>query len=72
MQRFFLLLNRFWVMPAFVLKKMIMNNFTTQEVDEDIADSIDFMVERVSETLFFSSIYSRFTRNVTYLKNQQL
>ena len=36
-------------MPAFVLKKMIMNNFTTQEVDEDIADSIDFMVERVSE-----------------------
>ena len=37
-------------MPAFVLKKMIMNNFTTQEVDEDIADSIDFMVERVSET----------------------
>ena len=50
---FFVLLNRFWVMPAFVLKKMIMNNFTTQEVDEDIADSIDFMVERVSETLFF-------------------
>ena len=35
-------------MPAFVLKKMIMNNFTAQEVDEDIADSIDFMVERVS------------------------
>ncbi|RMX58213.1 hypothetical protein pdam_00000029 [Pocillopora damicornis] len=39
--------SSFWVMPAFVLKKMIMNNFTTQEVDEDIADSIDFMVERV-------------------------
>ena len=45
-------------MPAFVLKKMIMNNFTTQEVDEDIADSIDFMVERVSETLFF---FTQFT-----------
>ena len=55
---FFVLLNRFWVMPAFVLKKMIMNNFTTQEVDEDIADSIDFMVERVSETLFF---FTQFT-----------
>lgn len=41
--------NSFWVMPAFVLKKMIMNNFTTAEVDEDIADSIDFMVERVSK-----------------------
>ena len=26
---------------------MIMNNFNTEEVDEDIADSIDFMVERV-------------------------
>ncbi|KAK2555317.1 Maspardin [Acropora cervicornis] len=38
--------STFWVMPAFVLKKMIMNNFTVQEVDEDIADSIDFMVER--------------------------
>ena len=40
-------------MPAFLLKKMIMNNFTTQEVDEDIADSIDFMVERVSVKLCF-------------------
>ena len=49
-------------MPAFVLKKMIMNNFTTQEVDEDIADSIDFMVERVSETFVFKSIYSSFNR----------
>ena len=34
-------------MPAFLLKKMIMNNFTSTEVDVDIADSIDFMVERV-------------------------
>ena len=55
-------------MPAFVLKKMIMNNFTTQEVDEDIADSIDFMVERVSESFVFTSIYSSFNRNVTYFK----
>ena len=69
---FFVLLNRFWVMPAFVLKKMIMNNFTTQEVDEDIADSIDFMVERVSESFVFTSIYSSFNRNVTYFKNQEL
>ena len=69
---FFVLLNRFWVMPAFVLKKMIMNNFTTQEVDEDIADSIDFMVERVSESFVFRSIYSSFNRNVTYFKNQEL
>ena len=43
-------------MPAFLLKKMIMNNFTTEEVDGDIADSIDFMVERVSEMHFFDSL----------------
>ena len=59
-------------MPAFVLKKMIMNNFTTQEVDEDIADSIDFMVERVSGSFVFKSIYSSFNINVTYFKNQEL
>ena len=35
-------------MPGFYLKKMIMENFTSKEVDPDIADSIDFMVENVS------------------------
>lgn len=34
-------------MPGFYLKKMVMENFTTKEVDADIADSIDFMVENV-------------------------
>ena len=51
-----LFLNSFWVMPAFLLKKMIMNNFTTEEVDVDIADSIDFMVERVSEMALFNKL----------------
>lgn len=46
-------------MPAFVLKKMIMNNFTTAEVDEDIADSIDFMVERVSKMHMYHLKLSR-------------
>lgn len=40
---------RFWFMPSFLLKKMIMNNFNVNIVDEDIADSIDFMVERVRD-----------------------
>ena len=38
-------------MPSFLLKKMIMSNFNVNIVDEDIADSIDFMVERVRGVL---------------------
>ena len=33
---------------GFLLKKMIMDNFQVSEVDPDVADAIDFMVERVS------------------------
>ena len=40
------------MLPAFVLKKMIMNNFSGEEVDEDIADSIDFMVEKASNSSY--------------------
>jgi hypothetical protein len=35
-------------MPGFYLKRMVMDNFNSKEVDPDIADSIDFMVENVS------------------------
>ena len=34
-------------MPGFMLKRMVMGNFTAAEVDPDIADSIDFLVEKV-------------------------
>jgi maspardin len=34
-------------MPALVLKKMVMGNFDKGVVDEEIADSIDFMVQSV-------------------------
>ncbi len=40
--------QRYWLLPGFVLKKMIMDNFSSEEVDPDIADSIDFLVEKVS------------------------
>lgn len=36
------------MLPAVVLKKMVMGNFEAKKTDADIADSIDFMVERVS------------------------
>jgi len=42
------------MLPALVLKKMIMGNFTNSKVDVGIADSIDFMVERVSSTALLS------------------
>ena len=35
-------------MPAFAIKRMLMANYTEEEVEAQIADSIDFMVERVS------------------------
>lgn len=37
----------FWIMPALVLKRMVMGNFSTDKVDPGIVDAIDFMVERV-------------------------
>lgn len=37
----------FWLLPSLVLKRMLMGNFTCEKVDKRIAESIDFMVERV-------------------------
>lgn len=39
-------------MPSLVLKKMVMGGFDKGLVDSDIADSIDFMVESVSEYIY--------------------
>lgn len=39
--------HRFWVLPATLLKKMIIGRFPRKLMDSYIADSIDFMVERV-------------------------
>ena len=45
-------------MPGFYLKKMVMENFTSKEVDPDIADSIDFMVENVcTNTQLYYNLY---------------
>ncbi|KAK3735179.1 hypothetical protein QZH41_018140 [Actinostola sp. cb2023] len=65
--------SAFWVMPSFLLKKMIMNNFNVAIVDEDIADSIDFMVERL-EGMGRSELASRLTLNCvdSYVEPQKL
>ncbi|XP_013162789.1 PREDICTED: maspardin-like [Papilio xuthus] len=52
----------FWLLPSLVLKRMLMGNFTTDKVDKRIAESIDFMVERL-ESLNQSELASRLTLN---------
>ncbi|XP_042910678.1 maspardin isoform X4 [Parasteatoda tepidariorum] len=50
----------FWMFPAVVLKRMVMGNFSKGYVDASIADSIDFMVEKL-ETLSQQELASRLT-----------
>jgi len=52
----------FPLMPEFVLKRMILNNFPEGKLDNDIADSVDFMVQQL-ETLTQSELASRLTLN---------
>lgn len=40
-------LPSFWLMPAFLLKKIVLGNFAKGPVDPKMADAIDFMVDRV-------------------------
>ncbi|KAI4829701.1 hypothetical protein KUCAC02_001376 [Chaenocephalus aceratus] len=40
--------NSFWLMPAFLLKKIVLGNFAKGPVDPKMADAIDFMVDRNS------------------------
>ncbi|XP_046404578.1 maspardin-like [Ischnura elegans] len=63
----------FWMFPSLLLKKMVMSNFTSVTVDAEIADSIDFMVERI-ESLSQQELASRLTLNCTncYVQPQKL
>lgn len=63
------------MVPAVVLKRMIMGNFSRGYVDAYIADSIDFMVEKVIiifcfillEGFFFFPLWS-----TVYIRKSQL
>lgn len=48
---------RFWMLPSLVLKKMIMENFTSSHPDKQIIASVDFMVEKVNSIVLFISYY---------------
>ena len=39
---------RLWAMPAFLLKRQILVNLPSDNLESEVANSIDFMVERVS------------------------
>ncbi|CAL4082689.1 unnamed protein product [Meganyctiphanes norvegica] len=63
----------FWMLPATLLKKMIIGRFPKKLMDAQIADSIDFMVERL-ESLSQSDLASRLTLNCTesYVQPQKV
>ncbi|XP_067827764.1 maspardin isoform X2 [Heptranchias perlo] len=54
--------SSFWLMPAFMLKKIVLGNFATGPVDSKMADAIDFMVDRL-ESLGQGELASRLTLN---------
>ncbi|XP_071954518.1 maspardin-like [Antedon mediterranea] len=64
----------YWVLPGFLLKKMVMGNFSSTTLpDADIVNSIDFMVERL-DSLGQSELASRLTINCasSYVEPQKL
>ncbi|KAK3801919.1 hypothetical protein RRG08_028385 [Elysia crispata] len=63
----------FWMMPAVVLKKMVMGSFHKTETESHIADSIDFMVERL-DSMSQQALASRLTLNCMncYVEPQKL
>ncbi|CAH1796693.1 unnamed protein product [Owenia fusiformis] len=65
--------HSFWMLPALVLKKMVMGNFDKGIVDSGIADSIDFMVDKL-DNLGQQELASRLTINCqnAYIEPQKL
>lgn len=52
----------YWAMPGFVLKRMLLSNFPQDFMERSIADSVDFMVERL-ESIKQKELASRLTLN---------
>ncbi|XP_072037851.1 maspardin-like [Amphiura filiformis] len=65
--------STFWMVPGFLLKRMVLSNFKNQITDSGIADSVDFMVERL-EALSQAELASRLTLNCAsdYVEPQKL
>ncbi len=52
----------FSVMPEFMLKRIILSNFPTANLEAEIANSVDFMVEQL-EAMTQSELAGRLTLN---------
>lgn len=65
--------HTFWMMPSVFLKKMVISGFEKKAVDSDIADAIDFMVEKL-ESLRQEVLASRLTLNCinNYVEPQRI
>ncbi|KAL5004592.1 hypothetical protein ScPMuIL_018048 [Solemya velum] len=63
----------FWMMPALFLKKMVMGSFEKGLVDSNIADSVDFLVDKL-DGLSQQELASRLTLNCMscYIEPQKL
>ncbi|XP_015594746.1 maspardin [Cephus cinctus] len=63
----------FWILPSLILKRMLMGNFSSDKVDGEIIDAIDFMVERL-ESLTQPELASRLTMNCVncYVEPQKI
>ncbi|XP_041365904.1 uncharacterized protein LOC121380927, partial [Gigantopelta aegis] len=63
----------FWMMPALFLKRMVMGNFNKGMMDNGIADSVDFLVEKLDQ-LSQPELASRLTLNCMscYVEPQKL
>lgn len=60
----------FWLMPAFLLKKIVLGNFAKGPVDSKMADAIDFMVDRVSVCVCTSVTFTVLLPQNTLLLDQ--
>jgi len=63
----------FWLLPGLVLKKLVMGGFPRKLMSPEIADSVDFMVERL-DSLDQRELASRLTLNCAncYVQPQKL
>lgn len=59
--------------PAFALKRMLLNNFPSGDLEAEVANSVDFMVEKL-EALTGKQLGSRLTLNKTpgYIEPQSI
>jgi len=48
----------YWLLPALVLKRMVIGNFERGTHDSEMSDAIDFVVDCVSKSVYFIFIFA--------------